>query len=66
VTITCSRSSRIADRISAEDTGDTVNVVPKGEEREYEIEFLEHKVKTQIYPGTGNRHAAWDVVARKS
>jgi hypothetical protein len=27
-----------ADRISAEDTGDTVSVVPKGEKREYEIE----------------------------
>jgi hypothetical protein len=27
-----------ADRISAEDTGDTVTVVPKGEKREYEIE----------------------------
>jgi cyclopropane fatty-acyl-phospholipid synthase-like methyltransferase len=34
--------------------------------REYEIEFLEHKVKTQVYPETGDRHAAWDVVARKS
>jgi len=27
-----------ADRISADDTGDTVTVVPKGEDREYEIE----------------------------
>lgn len=27
-----------ADRISADDTGDTVTVIPKGEDREYEIE----------------------------
>lgn len=27
-----------ADRISADDTGDTVSVIPKGEDREYEIE----------------------------
>ena len=34
-------------------------------EQEYEIELLEHKVKTQVYPETQKRHAVWDVVARK-
>jgi cyclopropane fatty-acyl-phospholipid synthase-like methyltransferase len=35
-------------------------------EREYEIEFLRHKNKKQLYPETDNHHAAWDIVARNS
>jgi hypothetical protein len=32
----------------------------------YDIERIEHKVRTEVLPDSGDTHAAWDVVAKKT